>query len=109
ALSMPAAADEAAAKLAAAHLEAGTLSAGESELSALLDKDPANDEARMGLGTIRFVRAVERLSQGLYKYGLRPPTSFLVPIVRLPVPENPNPLPVTFQDFRSLLATFDSD
>src|SRR5262245_25625089 len=85
-LAQPAAADDAAAKVAAAHLEAGTLSAGESELSALLDKDAGNDEARMGLGTIRFIRAVERLSQGLYKYGLKPPSSFLIPIVRLPVP-----------------------
>ena len=102
-------ADEAAAKLAATHLEAGTLSAGEAELSALIDKDAANDDARLGLGTIRFVRAVEHLSQGLYRYGLKPPTSFLVPVVRLPVPENPNPEPITFQDFRALLADFVKD
>jgi hypothetical protein len=105
----PAAADEAAAKLAASHLEAGTLSAGEAELSALLDKDPGNDEARLGLGTIRFIRAVEHLSQGLYRYGLQPPKSFLIPVVRLPVPENPNPQPITFQDFRGLLQAFVSD
>src|SRR5258708_4661381 len=105
----PATADEAAAKLAATHLEAGTLSAGETELSALIDKDPANDEARLGLGTLRFVRAVEHLSQGLYRYGLKPPTSFLIPVVRLPVPENPDPQPITFQDFRGLLQTFVSD
>src|ERR1700681_4610763 len=105
----PAAADEAAAKLAASHLEAGTLLAGDAELSAILDKDPGNDEARLGLGTIRFVRAVEHLSQGLYRYGLKPPTSFLIPVVRLPVPENPDPQPITFQDFRGLLKTFVSD
>ena len=57
ALAGPAAADEAAAKLAASHLEAGTLAAGETALAAFLAKDPANDEARLGLGTIRFVRA----------------------------------------------------
>ena len=102
----PAAADEAAAKLAASHLEAGSLAAGETELAAILAKDPMNDEARLGLGTIRFVRAVEHLSQGLYRYGLKPPTSFLVPVMRLPVPENPNPEPITFADFRALLAAF---
>jgi hypothetical protein len=105
----PAAADEAAAKLAASHLEAGSLAAGDKELAALLERDPANDDARMGLGAIRFVRAVEHLSQGLYRYGLKPPSSFLIPIVRLPVPENPNPQPITFEDFRALLATFVTD
>jgi hypothetical protein len=105
----PAAADESAANLAAGHLEAGTLLAGDAELSALLDKDPGNDEARLGLGAIRFVRAVEHLSQGLYRYGLKPLTSFLIPVVRLPVPENPDPQPITFQDFRGLLQTFVSD
>jgi hypothetical protein len=105
----PAAADEAAAKLAASHLEAGTLAAGDAALSAVLDKDPGNDEARLGLGTIRFIRAVEHLSQGLYRYGLQPPKSFLIPVVRLPVPENPNPQPITFQHFRGLLQTFVTD
>jgi hypothetical protein len=106
---LPAAADEAAAQLAASHLYAGTLAVGDSQLTAILDKDPGNDEARIGLGTIRFIRAVEHLSQGLYRYGLQPPKSFLIPVVRLPVPENPNPQPVTFQDFRDLLETFVSD
>jgi len=64
---LPAAADEAAAQLAASHLYAGTLAVGDSQLTAILDKDPGNDEARIGLGTIRFIRAVEHLSQGLYR------------------------------------------
>ena len=109
AAALPAAADEAAAQLAVRHLDAGTLAAGDAELSAVLDKDPGNDEARIGLGTIRFIRAVEHLSQGLYRYGLQPPKSFLIPVVRLPVPENPNPQTVTFQDFRDLIETFVSD
>ena len=61
--------------------------------------DPKNDDARIGLGTIRFVRSIETLSQGLYRYGLKTPRSFLLPILRLPVPENPNPDPLTFADF----------
>jgi hypothetical protein len=91
AASLPAAADEAANRLAVAHLEAGTLAAGDAELAAMLAADPANDDARMGLGAIRFVRAIETLSQGLYRYGLRPPRTMMLPIVRLPVPPNPNP------------------
>src|ERR1700736_4143057 len=105
----PAMADEAAAKLAASYLEAGTLSAGDAALSAALDTDPGNDEARLGLGTIRFIRGVEHLSQGLYRYGLHPPQSFLLPVLLWPVPEIPGPQPITFQDFRRLLQTFVTD
>jgi hypothetical protein len=105
----PAAADEAAGKLAVTHLEAGTLADGEAALAAIVAKDTGNADATIGLGTIRFVRAMETLSQGLYKYGLKAPQSFLVPVIRLPVPENPNPQPITYQDFHDLLATFVRD
>jgi hypothetical protein len=106
---LPAAADEAANRLAVEHLYAGTLAAGDTALAAILAADPNNDDARIGLGTIRFVRSIENLSQGLYRYGLKTPRSFLLPILRLPVPENPNPEPLTFADFQGLLADFSSD
>jgi hypothetical protein len=106
---VPVAADEAARKIAVAHLEAGTLAAGEAELSAIVAKDAANADVAIGLGIIRFTRAVETLSQGLYRYGMRSPQSFLMPIVRLPVPENPNPTPITYEDFRGLISGFVSD
>lgn len=107
--SLPALADEAANKIAVDHLYAGTLAAGDTELAAILAADPKNDDARIGLGTIRFVRAIENLSQGLYRYGLKTPRSFLIPILRLPVPENPNPEPITFADFQALVAGFSRD
>ncbi len=106
---MPAFADEAANKIAVEHLYAGTLAAGDAELAAILVADPKNDDARIGLGTIRFVRSIENLSQGLYRYGLKTPRSFLLPILRLPVPENPNPEPLQFADFQALVAGFSKD
>jgi hypothetical protein len=102
-------ADEAARALAVAHLEAGTLADGEAELVTIAEADPSNADARLGLGVIRFVGALENLSQGLYTYGLKPPQSFLVPVMRLPVPENPNPKPITYQDFRGLIEAFVKD
>ena len=105
----PALADEAANQLAVEHLYAGTLAAGDAELAAILAADPGNDDARIGLGTIRFVRSIETLSQGLYRYGLKTPRSFLLPILRLPVPENPNPETLRFEDFQALLAGFSKD
>lgn len=108
-LAIPAHADEAANRIAVEHLYAGTLAAGDAELAAILAADPNNDDARIGLGTIRFVRSIENLSQGLYRYGLKTPRSFLLPILRLPVPENPNPEPITFDDFQALVASFSKD
>ena len=106
ALALPAVADEAARGLAVTHLEAGTLSAGDVALAAMIARDPANDDARLGLGVIRFMTAIERLSKGLYRYGLQSPRSFLMPVLRLPVPPNPNPEPITYEDFRGLLQNF---
>ena len=91
------------------HLEAGTLAEGESTLEALLDRDTSNDQARFGLGVIRFMLAIEQLSQGLYKYGLQSPESFMAPVLRLPVPANPNPAPINYEDFQTLLDVFVTD
>lgn len=95
--------------LTMAHLEAGTLAEGEAALEALLAEDNANEQTRFGLGVIRFLQAIEGLSQGLYRYGLKSPESFMVPIVRLPVPPNPDPEPITYADFRALLETYVDD
>jgi hypothetical protein len=106
---VPAAADDAAQRLAVQHMEAGTLAAGEAELAALVARDPANNDARFGLGGIQFLMAVEHLAQGLYHYGLSSPRTFVVPILRLPVPPNPNPARITYTDFRDVLLRFVAD
>lgn len=95
--------------LAVSHLEAGTLADGEAALAGFAESDPDNADARLGLGVIRFMRAIENLSQGLYTYGLKPPASFMVPALRLPVPPNPDPEPITYQDFRALIQAYVDD
>lgn len=105
----PAAADEPARSATVSALESGALADGAATLTGMIAADGANADARFGLGLIEFVQGVEHLSQGLYRYGLQPPRSFLLPIVRLPVPENPNPEPIDYDAFRRLLATFESD
>ncbi len=98
-----------AANLTATHLYAGTLAQGESELTALLQREPKNAEARFGLGSVKFVRAVERLGQSMYRHGLEPPRTMMVPMLRLPVPRNPNPAPLTYEGFRAILQQFTDD
>jgi hypothetical protein len=106
---VPARADEEARALTVSHLEAGTLADGEAALAEIVASDATNADAQLGLGVIRFMRAIEHLSQGLYRYGLKPPQSFMAPIVRLPVPENPNPQPITYEDFRGLIQAYVED
>jgi hypothetical protein len=95
--------------LTVSHLEAGTLNEGETALAALVADDPTNVDAQLGLGVVRFFQAIEHLSQGLYRYGLQSPQSMMVPVLRLPVPVNPNPQPITYDDFRQLLQAYVTD
>jgi hypothetical protein len=56
---------------------------------------------------------VEGLAQGLHRYGLvtatEGPRAFDLPFLRLPVPPNPNPEPVSHAGLRTLLAGFVDD
>jgi hypothetical protein len=103
-------------KLAEQHLQAGTLAAGETALDALLKKNPRDDQTRFALGTLQFVRSVEGLSQSLYRHGFLHGIGrfapFLIPGGELPVPINPQPAELSYdqarkivQDFVSRLAT----
>lgn len=109
ALSQPAVSDEAARALTTETLASGGLADGAAELSAMISADGDNHDARLGLGMVQFLQSVEHLSQGLYRYGLQPPQSFLLPIVRLPVPVNRNSEPVDYDKFRALLLAFVAD
>jgi hypothetical protein len=102
-------ADEASAELAREHLYAGTLAPGEAVLAAKVNADGGDREARFGLGLVRFALAVERFAQSLYRYGLAPPETLSVPLLRFPVPTNPTPEPITYQAFRDILKVFDDD
>lgn len=65
----------------------------------------ADQEARFGIGFLRFAVAIEGLAQGLYRHGFAAPDGG--PMVgrplAMPVPTNPNPEPLTYEKFRALL------
>ncbi|MCZ0735754.1 hypothetical protein [Phreatobacter sp. AB_2022a] len=87
------------------HAEAGTLAAGEAALAAL----PQDRQAIAALGMIKFGRAVETLAQGLHRHGLKSPRHDNIPLLRLPVPENPQPAPLTYDALRAIYARFLAD
>ena len=73
---------------------------------------PGDAEAQLGLAAAEFLQAVERLGQGLYRHGALGSRSWLgrlLPIVRLPVPENPDPIATSADEVRALVKTFLDD
>jgi hypothetical protein len=87
-------------------LVAGKWSAAETQLTAAVAADAKDENARFALGTVQALQAFEGLVQGLYRYGLDPEWRTSLPMIRLPIPENPNPTPLTNDDFRKLVSDF---
>ena len=89
-------------------LQAGNLKAAESALQKHLSANPGDDNARFGLGTVQFVRGVERLMQSLHKYGLRSHDNF-VPFLRLPAEKNVEPEEIRYEDMRKIYESLQED
>ncbi|HUQ72815.1 MAG TPA: hypothetical protein VM165_25025 [Planctomycetaceae bacterium] len=90
------------------YLHSGDLARGEQVLEAALMARPEDDQIRFGLGVLQFVRGVERLGQSLYEYGCRSENAN-APFLRLPVPKNPDPSPITYSALRRVLDGFHHD
>lgn len=84
------------------YLYSGDYANGQLELERAVRKNPT-DELRFGLGFIRLVRTMERVGKGLYHLGLKKQQSSPMPI-RIPIPENPDPAPVRYEDLRTMFA-----
>ncbi len=92
------------------YLVQGRLAEADVALAAKLTPGSA-DELRLGLGLVRFLRAIERVAQSLHRYGLesRVGQQLGIPILRLPVPPNPSPEPITYEDSRRIVSTWIDD
>ncbi len=90
--------------MVAQYLYSGKLAEGNLALRKHIDSNPTDDQARFGLGMLEFMEAVEHFGQQLYSYG-RPsgPADTFVPFLRLPVPMNDHPQPVSYDDLRMAL------
>jgi hypothetical protein len=81
----------------------GRLADGEKALTEALADNPKDAQARFGLGTVQFLRAVERMVQSFHRFGMRPdPAGGTIPFARLPVPENKAPQPIRYADLRAV-------
>jgi hypothetical protein len=95
----------------------GRIAAAADAAQAQLLVDPDDPEAGFALGLAQALSAVEGLGRGLHRHGLastygNPAAQAFgsgVPFLRLPVPENPSPEPVTYDGLRAVLGQFQSD
>ena len=90
----------------AALFEARTVADRNSALAALEAAAPADPASAYAAGAGEFFTALEILAGGLHRHGFESPQSFVLPLVRLPVPDNPNPEPLTYEEFRAILVAF---
>jgi hypothetical protein len=101
---------ETAAALTERFLIEGRLAEGEKALTDLLAAHPGDAPARFGLGTVQFLRAVERLVQSFHRYGLRAGIlGTQLPFARLPIPLNQHPEPIRYTDLRALMQAWNDD
>jgi hypothetical protein len=99
------------AELVARYLHAGQLPEGERALAEELRRNPTDDRTRFGLGVVQFLRAVEHLGQSFYRHGLHSDRGreLNVPLLRLPVPDNPRPEKLTYPALRRILEDWVAD
>jgi hypothetical protein len=88
--------------LTAGALYSGDLKGGLEKLEPLAASD---QEAKFGVGLIRFAGALQGLAQALYRHGFTSPDGgpMMGRPLAMPVPANPNPEPLTYEKFRTLL------
>jgi hypothetical protein len=91
-------------------LQAGRLADAASSLGSHLQGSPDDDSARFALGGVQFMQAVERLGQSLYRHGLEPsPDIFAMPFFRMPVPHNPTPESLSYEQAQAIIQRFVDD
>jgi hypothetical protein len=106
ALVLPGAAQADVASAVKAALTAETVSARTNALAELDAAKSSDPLAAYAAGSVEFFMALEKLGGGLHRHGFESPQSFMLPLMRLPVPDNPNPEPLTYEAFRQILADF---
>ncbi len=94
--------------MAGEYLYTGKLAEGEKALVRHLDTRAGDDEARFGLGAIRFLRAFEKLGTGLHTYGLRTHTFFpgMPRELQKILPQNEKPKKIDHATFRKMIEEF---
>lgn len=91
------------------YLIEGKLAEGETTLKKVLADHPDDDRTRYGLGTLQMIRAVERLSQSLYRYGFGSHYRDMTSNAVARMFNNPQPEAIGYIEMQAMAATFVED
>ncbi len=89
------------------YLSEGNLKDGVTDYSKRIESKTSN-ELVFSLAALEFLSSIETLIQSFYKYGLDSRTGQRanLPFLHLPIPKNPNPESISYNDFRDILSRF---
>lgn len=88
-------------------LSQGKLVSAASHFRNVVEQQPAEPTARLALGLVEFLQAIEYLGNSNYRLGiLSSPATEGLPLLRLPVPDNPQPDRVSYDELRSIVEQF---
>lgn len=73
---------------------------------AKLAKNPSDDNVRFEAAVAQVAAGTEALAQNWYRHGLRSAFEEMVPFLRMPIPINPQPEPITYEQVRQALLDF---
>ncbi len=95
-------------------LRSGRIADAQQAATERLAEAPDDPQAKFALGAAQFLGAVEAFGHGLYSYGLisgpqEDSAMAEMPFLRLPIPHNPHPQPMTYDGLRRLIQQFGSD
>ncbi|WFS03446.1 hypothetical protein [Rhizobium tumorigenes] len=111
-LCAPARADGAVSELVQKYLANGRLGEADEQILSLAAAAPNNADAQLGLGLVKSARAFEKLSQSLYRYGFGSKSDGYEMFFGRglgDVARNGSPEPITYDQFRGILAAFIAD
>lgn len=75
-------------------------------LTQIVNSRPEDHQASFELGIAQFLVAIEDLGQAQYRYGLLGGRRLMLPLTRLPVPENNSPQLLSWQAARDVIRQF---
>ncbi len=90
----------------ARYLDQGDLAAAGKTLRDRLSDDPNHDQARFALGVVEVLSAIEKLGQDQYRFGALSDAAQNIPVLRVPIPVNPKPEEVAYQQVRDIFQEF---
>ncbi|MCB9954107.1 MAG: hypothetical protein H6824_24280 [Planctomycetaceae bacterium] len=87
-------------------LDEGDLKGAAKVVSDQLETSPEDGQARFAGGVVKVLQAVEGLAQDQYRHGAMSEAARMVPVFRLPLPENGRPVEITYAQVREIVEEF---